>query len=262
MAGSQAAIQSLPLLRAKGTVGVVATSYAEHAYAWRKAGHSMITFTANEIDVFIDQLDVLVLVNPNNPTAETFTQEQCLHWLERLRQRNGWLVVDEAFMDCTPASSLIPLLPLDGLVILRSIGKFFGLAGARAGFVLADAAILQTLQTLLGPWPLSNPSRFVCAQALQNQSWQMATQQALGQQSQHLYDLLKKYQLTPSGSTALFQWVQTKHALTIHQQLARQALLTRFFEQPMSLRFGLPADEAQWQQLESALQLVVMPYFG
>ena len=186
VAGSQAAIQSLPLLRSTGITGIVTPSYAEHAHAWEKAGHTILTMAAHEIDQYISQLDTLVLVNPNNPTADTFSQKQCLNWLENLNQRQGWLIIDEAFIDCTPELSLSKLLPLKGLIILRSIGKFFGLAGLRTGFVLAEAAILNTLNELLGPWPLSNPSRFVCTYALQDKTWQEKAQQQLQRQSQRL----------------------------------------------------------------------------
>ena len=257
VAGTQAAIQNLPLLRPAGTTGIVTPSYAEHAYAWEKAGHKIITMAAHEIDMHISRLDTLVLVSPNNPTACTFSQKKCLSWLENLNQRQGWLIVDEAFIDCTPELSLSKLSPLNGLIILRSIGKFFGLAGIRAGFVLAETAILETLNELIGPWALSNPSRFVCTHALQDIVWQAQTHQHLQQHSQRLKVLLEQYQLSPTGSTHLFQWVQTEHAPVAHQLLAKQAVFTRLFSQPSSLRFGLPASEPEWQHLKSALRFLV-----
>lgn len=253
VAGSQAAIQSLPLIRPTGTVGVVTPAYAEHAYAWKKSRHKIITMTSNEIDQHISQLDTLILINPNNPTACTFSQQQCISWLETLKQRQGWLIIDEAFIDCTPELSLSKLLPLSGLIILRSIGKFFGLAGLRAGFVLAEPSILKALNELLGPWAVSNPSRFICTHALQDTAWHQQTRLQLQQQSQRLNTLLKKHQLNSTGSTQLFQWVQTEHANYIHERLAKQAVYTRLFDQPSSLRFGLPANEPEWQHLESAL---------
>lgn len=256
VAGSQAAIQSLPLLRQQGTTGIINPSYTEHAYAWEKAGHKVLNIHVTEINQHIDQLDTLVLVNPNNPSAEIFSQKHCLGWLENLNQRQGWLIIDEAFIDSTPTLSLSKLTPLKGLIILRSIGKFFGLAGLRAGFVLAEPTILNPLNELLGPWALSNPSRFVCTRALQDTGWQTETRQRLQQQSLRLNLLLKQYQLTPVGSTQLFQWVLTKHATSIHQRLAEQAVFTRLFSLPASLRFGLPANEAEWKHLESALQFI------
>ena len=256
VAGSQAAIQALPQLREVGAVGVVTPSYAEHAHAWQKAGHAIVSLSANDIELHINQLDCLVLVNPNNPSACQFSQEQCLAWLEVLQKKNGWLIVDEAFIDCMPELSLSPYAPLKGLIILRSIGKFFGLAGVRAGFVLAEADILEQLNELLGPWALSNPTRFVTACALQDKQWQDDTQVQLRQDSERLAHLLREYHLMPAGSTPLFQWVAVENAEEIHYLFAKQAVFTRLFAQPASLRFGLPASEAEWAHLTVALQTI------
>ncbi len=256
VAGSQAAIQALPQLRKSSVVGLVTPSYAEHAHAWQKAGHTIVSLSANDIDLHIDQLDCLVLVNPNNPSACQFSKEQCFAWLAVLQKKNGWLVVDEAFIDCVPELSLSAYAPLKGLIILRSIGKFFGLAGIRAGFVLAEADILGRLDELLGPWALSNPTRFVTACALQDKQWQGDTQMKLQQDSERLACLLRDYQLMPTGSTPLFQWVITENAAEIHDLLAKQAVFTRLFVQPASLRFGLPANESEWVYLTAALQTI------
>jgi len=253
VAGSQAAIQTLPLLRKPSITGVLAPSYAEHAYAWQKAGHTLQTIDATEINQKIQQLDNLILVNPNNPSAHIFDKDQCLYWLNELNKKNGWLIIDEAFIDCTPELSLSSLSPRKGLIILRSIGKFFGLAGIRSGFVLAEATILERLNEYLGPWALSNPSRFVTTHALQNTAWQQQTCQQLQQQSCRLGELLSKYSLSPTGSNPLFQWVKTSHAATVHQALAEQAIFTRLFDQPNSLRFGLAKTEKDWKKLNVAL---------
>ncbi|MBE0470157.1 MAG: threonine-phosphate decarboxylase [Methyloprofundus sp.] len=254
VAGSQAAIQTLPQLRKAAVVGLVTPSYAEHAHAWQRAGHSIISLSVNDIDLYINQLDCLVLVNPNNPSACQFSQAQCLAWLAVLQKKQGWLIVDEAFIDCLPELSLSAYAPLKGLIILRSIGKFFGLAGIRAGFVLAEADILNQLNELLGPWALSNPTRFVTACALQDKQWQDDTRVQLQYDSERLARLLCAYQLVPTGSTALFQWVAVVNAAEIHHLLAKQAVFTRLFAQPASLRFGLPANESEWAHLTSALQ--------
>ncbi|MBS7676289.1 aminotransferase class I/II-fold pyridoxal phosphate-dependent enzyme, partial [Vibrio cholerae] len=87
-------------------------------------------------DFFLDSLDVLVVVNPNNPTGLSLSPQRLLDWHSRLAQRGGWLVVDEAFIDVTPDLSLASHADQVGLIVLRSFGKFFGLAGVRLGFVL------------------------------------------------------------------------------------------------------------------------------
>ncbi len=253
VAGSQAAIQALPMLHTPAQVALVAPGYAEHAYAWQRHGHQVISVAATEILQTGTTAQVVVIVNPNNPTGKLFRREELLRLHAQLAARGGWLVVDEAFIDATPKHSLAPACPHPGLIVLRSLGKFFGLAGARVGFVLAEETVLQPLAELLGPWPIAAPSRHVAALALRDTAWQGATRKALPLAAQRLADLLKAHGLPPSGDTNLFQWVRCTDVMRVHQQLAQQGILTRLFDQPASLRFGLPRDEAQWVRLAEAL---------
>lgn len=253
VAGSQAAIQTLPKLRQQSRVAILAPSYNEHAHAWLRAGHDVELVAVEDIAEIVDKVDVLVIVNPNNPTAATFEQATLLEWRHRLAKRQGWLIVDEAFMDTTPNKSLAKETNREGLIVLRSIGKFFGLAGARVGFVLAHHQLLSTLQEELGPWTVSGPSRWLVSQALSDGVWQTNMRQRLKQQSERLNLLLQQNDLTLSGYTALFQTIETPYATYVHEQLAQQGILTRLFVDASLIRFGLPKDEAQWQKLTQAL---------
>jgi len=253
VAGSQAAIQILPSLRGPSRVGVLVPAYAEHGYSWKKAGHQLIELAADTIDNQIDQLDVLIIINPNNPTAQQFSQQQLLSWHKKLAKRHGWLIVDEAFIDTDPNHSL-SRHTLKGLIILRSIGKFFGLAGIRSGFVITDESLLTALNEKLGPWTISHPSRFITSQALQDRHWQQTARHNLKKQSQQLTVILTKHGLKPDGTTALFQWIKTPEAANIHHYLAQQGILTRLFNQPSSLRFGLPKNAQQLILLDQALR--------
>lgn len=253
VAGSQAAIQALPQLRTRCRVGLLAPSYSEHAAAWRRAGHDVVLLAYADIASRIDQLDVLVLVNPNNPTGALFSTDTLLHWHTRLAANSGWLLIDEAFMDTTPDNSIAAFCTRPGLVVLRSLGKFFGLAGARVGFVIAESSLLQRLDAQLGPWTVCGPARHIATLALRDHNWQTQTREQLIRDAQRLRELLHNSGLTTAGGTHLFQWVITPQAGLIHDRLARQGILLRLFTNPASLRFGLPANETQWRQLQAAL---------
>lgn len=255
VAGSQAAIQTLPFLfSAPLRVGILQTTYNEHAHAWRRAGHTLIALDEQEIDQHISQLDVLLLVNPNNPTSAIFSRAQLRQWHAQLTTNKGWLIVDEAFIDCDPQHSLVQEAQQTGLIILRSLGKFFGLAGARVGFVFAEKNLLANLRETLGPWPISHPSRIAAQRALSDSTWQQQQREMLPQQSARLAQLLTENGLAPTGGCALFQWIQTPTAAAIHHHLAAQGILTRLYTTPASLRLGLPAEEAEWERLASALK--------
>jgi cobalamin biosynthesis protein CobC len=256
VAGSQAAIQTLPRVRAPCRVGVVQPGYAEHAEAWRAAGHTVVALPPDAVAT--EGLDVVALIHPNNPTGQRYAPETLLAWHAALQARGGWLVVDEAFMDCTPEASVAAFAHCPGLIVLRSLGKFFGLAGARVGFVLAEAAFLARLADLLGPWTLSGAARWVAQHALLDTPWQTATRQHLLSEGQRLHDLLVRHGLPPSGGCALFQWVETARAEVLHRGLAEQGILTRVFTAPASVRFGLPADEGDWARLDDALAALAL----
>lgn len=249
VAGSQAAIQALPGMRPPGRVALATIAYAEHAHAWQQHGHQIIRM--DDADILQSDADAVVIVNPNNPTGRLYGVAQLLELHERLAARGGLLVVDEAFMDATPEHSLAPHCPREGLIVLRSPGKFFGLAGARVGFVLAENKLLEPLAERLGPWPIAAPSRHVATLALRDTAWQEATRQSLHAAAHRLSDMLIRHGLPPAGGNSLFQWVKCADAASVHEQLARQGILTRLFD--TSLRFGLPYGEDNWTRLDAAL---------
>lgn len=253
IAGSQAAILNLPRLRVPGRVGVLAPCYAEHPLRWREAGHEVNPLTVPDCAAAADSLDVLVLVNPNNPTGHRFPRADLLDWHARLAKRGGWLIIDEAFADAEPLDSLVSYSDREGLIVLRSLGKFFGLAGARVGFVLGAPSILRPLEERLGPWTVAGPARIVAQRALGDEPWHTAMRARLLADAARLSVLLQRCDLPAAGGCSLFQWVPTARAASLHDSLAQRGILTRLFETPCSLRFGLPGDEGAWHRLETAL---------
>ncbi len=256
VAGTQAAIQALPRLRPHSRVTLAALTYNEYAHAWQRQGHAVQAIPQREFDERLAKTDVLIVCNPNNPDGERIDPDRLLEWHARLAARDGWLIVDEAYIDTTPHASVAPFAFRPGLVVLRSAGKFFGLAGARVGFVCAGRALLHALQDELGPWSVAGPAQFAAVAALRDRDWQTQTRAALIASGQRLHALLACAGIAAHG-TALFQWWRHEHALGLHRALARQAILTRWIPDGESggIRIGLPRDEADWRRLEQALLL-------
>jgi len=253
VAGTQAAIQALPRLRPPSIVTVSSPSYAEHAHAWGKHGHTLRLAPYASLGAAVDDSDVVVVVNPNNPTGETIAPGQLLDWAARLAERGGWLVVDEAFGDTTPALSVARYADRPGLIVLRSVGKFFGLAGLRLGFVGAQPATLAALADLLGPWAVSGPAQIVATAALRDSDWQRATQARLLADGLRMRTLLGRHGIQAAG-TSLFHWWPESQPEAFHDHLARHGLWCRLFrEAARGIRLGLPLDEAGWRRLETAL---------
>ncbi|WP_322059333.1 threonine-phosphate decarboxylase CobD [Paraburkholderia sp. J63] len=258
VAGSQAAIRALPALLStlspKSRVAIAPLTYGEYAPAFAQAGHTVVPFDV-ACPMLPEDATYAVVVNPNNPTASLIGRETLLRWHAQLAARGGTLIVDEAFADAFAdprTTSLAGATGRAGLVVLRSPGKFFGLAGARCGFALAAPALLAALRERLGAWTVSGPARHAVAHAFEDAAWQRAMRERLAGESARLAALLASHGLAPRA-TPLFAWVVHPRAAALQDALAARAVWTRRFESPASLRFGLPASEDEWRRFETAL---------
>jgi cobalamin biosynthetic protein CobC len=252
VAGSQAAIRALPALLPRASVGVAPLTYGEYAPAFERHGHRVLPLDI-ACATLPAELTHAIVANPNNPTAQRMSAAQLLDWHAQLAARGGTLIVDEAFADAVPDASLAAHADRPGLVVLRSLGKFFGLAGVRAGFVLAEPAFADALRDTLGAWTVGGPARHAAMAAFADRDWQQATRLRLAAASARLTDLLRAQRLAVHA-TPLFAWSPDPRAHALHDALARRGIWTRYFAAPSSVRIGLPANEAEWTRLADALR--------
>ena len=255
--GSQAAIQLLPRLRPPGVVAMLVPSYGEYAAAWRAAGHEVVHCSAADMPLRAAEVDAMVIGNPNNPDGRRFPRQALLEVARQLGARKGLLIVDEAFADAEEAGESLADVAgsaaAKNVVVLRSLGKFFGLAGARVGFAIAGESILTPLAEASGPWAIAHPSRLVACAALADSEWQATQRARLQRDGARLQELLAASGLGESGGTVLFRYLELDDALVLHEFFARRGILLRYFSGPAAVRFGLPANEVQWQRLVTAL---------
>lgn len=248
--GSQALIQMLPRLRPFSHVVVVGPTYGEHATCWSNAGHQLQPVEVLDPAV---TADVVVVVNPNNPDGRCHDPADLLAMADGLAGRGGLLVVDEAFADCQPGSSLAGQAR-PGLLVLRSFGKFFGLAGLRLGFAVGEPTLIRLLRSALGPWTVCGPALAIGRMALADREWIAATRHHLDREAAALDALLAGFGLSVIGGTALFRLVNAARAWALYEHLGQRGILVRpFAASPRWLRFGLPPGEAARQRLGRAL---------
>ncbi|MCP1726835.1 cobalamin biosynthetic protein CobC [Natronospira proteinivora] len=257
LAGSQQAIMRLPELRPFSRVGVPMPGYREHAHCWQQAGHQVVDLSREEVPQALPELDVLVWIHPNNPSGEIVPVETLLAWWEQLQVRGGWLIVDEAFVEASDAESLISQTGREGLIVLRSVGKFFGLAGLRGGFMAGPPSLCQALAQAIGPWAVSGPARWLMRQALTDKTWQVMQKKRLQDESRALVSLLMEKGFHPVGGTALFQTVRHDDPRHVEAALRQQGVLVRAFDEAPWLRFGLPGGEARMLRAARALDSVL-----
>ncbi|WP_211250322.1 threonine-phosphate decarboxylase CobD [Fodinicurvata fenggangensis] len=250
--GTQLLIQLLPRLFEPTNVEITGFTYGEHQRCWALAGHK-VAIRAPEAPLS-EAARIRIVTRPNNPDGRILPRETLMDWADRLAERDGLLVVDEAFADVIPECSLAPEANHPGLCILRSFGKFFGLAGLRLGFALGAPALQERLTVALGPWAVAGPALAIGRAALADLQWSAETRQALQRQSQHLDEVLQRAGLEILGGTSLFRLSAHDSASRIAEDLAAQGILVRSFpEEPHWLRFGLPPDEGALDRLTRAL---------
>lgn len=271
-AGSQVLIQWLPLvhrnLHSGRRVAIPSSGYAEHAFRWRWAGYEIVFYdprVPEQIDALLqrDAIDVLVVITPHNPLAHYLDPHRLLTWHAALQKNKGWLIIDEAFVDARPECSLTGIADMPGLIVLRSLGKFFGLAGARCGYAFCHPSIGRPLEIAIGPWPLSTATLSIATQALLDSAWQHAMRKQLAQWSMQNAELLMRAAWLKAGNIyrhALFNCIELpiQQAVAIENYFAQRAIRVRRIDLDADialLRFGLvdPADAQNWSRLNVAI---------
>ncbi len=237
----------------KGRAAILWPTYAEHARVAALAGHEVAAVTASER---LGDANLAVAVNPNNPDGRVLGKEALLAIADRQRTHGGLLVVDEAFMDAGPRDeSLCPHIEGANVVVLRSFGKFFGLAGLRLSFAVAARERAAGLRARLGPWPVSCPALSIGSRALGDRTWVGQTCNKLERAAVRLESLLCGAGLESVGHTSLFNLAGSAEAQKVFMRLGRAGIFVRRFEEnPRLLRFGLPGANEDWARLENALR--------
>lgn len=243
--GSQALIQMLPRLFPPQPVLIVSPTYREHALAWANAGHSVRAGSLEDAGA----AQIIVVVNPNNPDGRTFDPQ---HLLRLARDRV--VVVDEAFADVVPDVSVASRIESGNLIVLRSVGKMFGLAGLRLGFALTGIERAGLLREALGPWAVSGPAAAIGAVMLADDEWIRASRVRLKAAAGKLDGLLVRSRLSVVGGTPLFRLVENHNAADLFEHLcANGVLVRRFADKGRWLRFGIPGSEESFDRLGRTL---------
>ena len=243
LSGAQAAIQLVPHLRPTGLARVVGPTYNEHAATLRACG-----WQVEEVGDLgaLRGADIAVVVNPNNPDGRHWTRKALLDLVGDV----GLLVVDESFADPMPAQSLVADVGQEGLLVMRSFGKFYGLAGLRLGFALGSAADMARLSDLSGPWPVCGPAIEVATLALQDAAWAKTTTARLKGEAAQIDSICASLGWKSLGGTPLFRLYDTPDAQKAQDLLARAHIWSRIFPYSKTwIRLGLPGDRAEWARM-------------
>ncbi len=253
--GSELLIRLLPDIIPARHVCISTPTYGDHAKSW---GRSTAKVTESH-DALTDsgRADILVVCNPNNPDGRTWSKDCLSDACQRLAERGGWLIVDEAYADLDPKLSMASSGGKPGLIVLRSFGKFFGLAGIRLGALIAPQSILHAMRERLGVWPVAGPTLEIATQAYSDLRWQIDMRRRLETACERLDAVLSTHELSIDGGTSLYRYLRLADAEATWRVLAEQGVYTRRFkDNPHAIRIGLPSADEDFQRLDAALSVI------
>jgi cobalamin biosynthesis protein CobC len=257
--GTECALRLLPQLANLRAAVIVGPTYGSHADAWTRAGALTQTIAIDDVQSHAERAVCLTIVNPNNPDGRIVSRDRLLSLHDSLGRHGGMLIVDEAFADVVPEVSVASAAgnaDAPRLVVLRSFGKFFGLAGLRLGFIVASPSLASAMRGLLGEWPVSSDALAAGLAAYADRRWADRERDALRRSARRLDGLLESSGFELAGGTSLFRLARAADARERFARLLAAGILVRPFDfAPDLLRFGLPRGREQWRRLGAALSV-------
>jgi len=255
-AGTESALRLVPQILDLKAAVIVGPTYGSHADAWTRAGALTETIGLQEAGAHAWRATCLTIVNPNNPDGRIVQRAQLLELHDSLAEHGGALMVDEAFAEVAPEVSVAAEAGAAAprLIVLRSFGKFFGLAGLRLGFIVAAAPLAATMRGLIGEWPVTSDALVAGLAAYADVRWMNRERAILQKSAQRLDGLLTLNGFELAGGTSLFRLARAADARERFARLLAAGILVRPFDfAPDLLRFGLPRGREQWRRLAAAL---------
>jgi cobalamin biosynthesis protein CobC len=255
--GTEPALRLLPYVLGQNSARVAGPTYGSHADAWQSAGVATAVVADSELEGSVGERTALIVVNPNNPDGRLIDRERLLRLHALAAERGGVLVVDEAFADLVPEASVAGLAgtaAAERLLVLRSFGKFYGLAGVRLGFVVGAPALMARVRSAIGDWPVSVDALLAGLAGYADHDWAERTRVQLARAARRLDELLRRHGFEIVGGTSLYRLAKTADAPAWFDRFAAAGILTRPFQYDSSLlRFGLPGSSDAWRRLCDAL---------
>jgi len=235
--GASSLIANIPrLLPEGGRARIVERSYNEHEAAFRAAGFEILRGEAEDGPL----AEARVVVHPNNPTGNMFSGDN-------EPEGRKLLVIDESFADVILAYSRTQAWSVKpGVIVLKSLGKFWGLPGLRLGFAIGDPVLIGQLKEMLGPWPVSGVAQHVGRIALEDMDWANQTRQVMNLDVARMDALVQARGAELIGGTGLFRLYRVDDAAHWQEKLAQGKVWSRIFPyDPSWLRLGLPPRESK-----------------
>jgi histidinol-phosphate aminotransferase len=181
---------------------------------------------------------LLVLINPNNPTGTSISQEVIRDVLENFP--NLPVLVDEAYFEFSrqTAAGLLDAFP--NLIILRTFSKALALPSLRLGYVMAHPELIQQFSKIRGPFDVNAAAVVAAKVQLENpQEWRSLTRHLMDEVKPTVEAFFRENQVRFHPSSANFMLVEVKDAKEAVEYLKSKGILVRLMHPPLENSFRM-----------------------
>ena len=219
---------------------VLEPAFAEYARACAAVNATVSTWLLSEDACFTpdfvgltqalneQQFDLVILNSPHNPSGRLYSRNDLLSLIDAAERNDVTVVLDEAFIDYVPESSLLALAATKAhLIVLRSLTKFYAIPGLRVGYAVCGAGLAKAIATQIDPWSVSTIALEAARATLEEDDFDAQSRQvnsaaredfaaALREAGLHVYTSAANFLLAklPHGSGAeLALWLESKRIL-------------------------------------------------
>lgn len=245
--GSIELIYAIPRALGSGVVLIVTPTFSEYEFASRSAGAKVIFFNTAERDGFRIQLKdlerhvprsgLVFLANPNNPTGTCLSSAEISEFSDVCMARGAVLVIDEAFMDFTESwrngSMVRTASKRPGILVIRSLTKFFAMPGLRLGYCVGHKALIKVISDIQYPWNVNSLAQAAGRIVLEDKEYMRKARVDGAKERLRFYNILKRIKglkaLNPASNFILCKLDRAaiKSASALNRALFRRGMIVR-----------------------------------
>lgn len=231
-----------------GKAIVIGPTYSEYEREISLGGGTTLYYPLKESDGFLlntadfisylkDDIDLLVLCNPNNPTSTCITNKSMRVILDACKQHGIYVMIDETYVEFADQMNQITSVPLtnyyNNLIILRGTSKFFAAPGLRLGYAITgNRDLIKTINTRKNPWTINSLAVIAGEIMFQDEEYIRETKALISSERKRMYELFEKREdFRVYQPTANFMLVKI-----LRNELTSQDLFDRAIRRRMMIR--------------------------
>ena len=215
-------------------------AFVEYEEAMTAAGAQMVYAPMGEdmcvpsdlVERITEDIDLVILCNPNNPTGLLTDRQQVLDIVERAKEMHCRVLVDECFLEICEEEEMYTVKPYlktyPNLMILKSFTKLYAIPGVRLGYLLcSDPDVIARVNRAGQAWPVSHIAQCAGVAALSRPEYKEAVIRTVKEELVFMKKELAKLPLTLYDGRANYLFFRTPGVTDLDRRLERRGIMIR-----------------------------------